>query len=376
MPRVQDLGITIGLGVPGPLNAITDVPGVRVGHATINADLADGCAVRTGVTVIEPRPGHARQSPCFAGVHVLNGNGDATGLEWVREAGLLTSPIAFTNTHSVGVVRDSLIALEREKLPPDDKAVYWSMPVVLETFDGLLNDINGFHVKPAHVRQALLAASAGLPQEGAVGGGCGMICHEFKGGIGTASRRLPAEQGGWTVGAIVQANHGKRESLLVGGYPVGRYLADAHSPFDAQLPHPGMGSIAVTLATDAPLLPHQCARLAQRASIGIARTGGGTEDSSGDIFIAFATGNNGLPLADYASKGAFTTPLLMVNNNHISELFAAAAEAVEEAIINALLVANTMVGHAGHRVEGLGAEQLLVALNKAGWRPGKAVARS
>ncbi|PVD41208.1 aminopeptidase [Serratia liquefaciens] len=364
--RAQDLGIKIGHGVAGPLNAITDVPGVRVGHASIHADLADGRSVRTGVTVIEPRAGQARQSPCFAGVHVLNGNGDATGLEWIREAGLLTSPIAFTNTHSVGVVRDSLIALEREALPADD-AVYWNMPVVMETFDGLLNDINGFHVKPEHVRQALQAAHEGLPQEGAVGGGSGMICHEFKGGIGTASRRLPADRGGWTVGAIVQANHGKRASLLVGGYPVGRHLAHIHSPFTPQLPHPGMGSIVVTLATDAPLLPHQCARLAQRASIGIARTGGGTEDSSGDIFIAFATGNDGLPPADYANKGAFTTPLRMVNNDYISELFAAAAEAVEEAIINALLAANTVSGN-GHRAEGLRAEQLLTALEKSGWR--------
>ncbi|HGM5456828.1 TPA: P1 family peptidase [Serratia marcescens] len=368
MPRVQDLGITIGLGERGPLNAITDVPGVRVGHATINANLADGRGVHTGVTVIEPRPGLARQSPCFAGVNVLNGNGDATGLEWIREAGLLTSPIAFTNTHSVGVVRDSLIALEREMLPPDDKAVYWSMPVVLETFDGLLNDINGFHVKPEHVRQALLAASSGLPQEGAVGGGCGMICHEFKGGIGTASRRLPAEQGGWTVGTIVQANHGKRDALLVGGYPVGRKLTDEHSPFNAMLPYPGMGSIAVALATDAPLLPHQCARLAQRASIGIARTGGGTEDSSGDIFIAFSTGNVGLPPADYGSKGSLTTPVEMVNNSAISELFVAAAEAVEEAIINALLAAESMVGNRGYHAEGLSAETLLTALKASGWQ--------
>lgn len=222
--RAQDLGIIIGQGTPGPLNAITDVPGVRVGHASIHADLADGRSVRTGVTVIEPRPGSARHAPCFAGVHVLNGNGDATGLEWVREAGLLTSPIAFTNTHSVGVVRDALIALEREALPASDNAVYWNMPVVMETFDGLLNDINGFHVKAEHVREAQQAAQGGLPQEGAVGGGSGMICHEFKGGSGTASRRLPADQGGWTVGAIVQANHGKRESLLVGGYPVGRHL--------------------------------------------------------------------------------------------------------------------------------------------------------
>lgn len=368
MPRVQDLGIKIGFGAQGPLNAITDVPGVRVGHATINAELDKGTHAHTGVTIIEPRPGLARYSPCFAGVHILNGNGDATGLEWLREAGLLTTPIAFTNTHSVGLVRDSLIAFEREHLSPEDKSVYWSMPVVLETFDGLLNDINGFHVKSEHVRAALHSASPDLPQEGSVGGGCGMICHEFKGGIGTASRRLPAEQGGWTVGAIVQANHGKRESLMVGGYPVGRYLDTIHSPFGENLPHPGMGSIAVVLATDAPLLPHQCARLAQRASIGIARTGGGTEDSSGDIFIAFATGNEGIPPANYAERGALTTPLSMVNNNHISDLFTAAAEAVEESIVNALLSAGTMVGNGGYQVKGLDAEQLLEAMARAGWR--------
>lgn len=365
--RARDLGITFGQGTPGPLNAITDVPGVRVGHANVNADLPNGRHVRTGVTIIEPRPGPARQSPCFAGIHVLNGNGDATGLEWIREAGLLTSPIAFTNTHSVGMVRDTLIALERETLSADDSAVYWNMPVVMETFDGLLNDINGFHVMAKHVRQALQSARGGLPEEGAVGGGSGMICHEFKGGSGTASRQLATEDGGWTVGAIVQANHGKRDALLVGGYPVGRYLGQIHSPFTPQLPQPGMGSIVVAIATDAPLLPHQCTRLAQRASIGIARTGGGTEDSSGDIFIAFATGNRDIPPADYASKGAFTTPVEMVNNDHISALFSAAADVVEEAIINALLAAPTVEGN-GHRAEGLTAEHLLAALKQAGWR--------
>ena len=364
--RAQDLGITLGLGTPGPFNAITDVPGVRVGHASLHADLADGRSVRTGVTVIEPRPGSARHAPCFAGCHVLNGNGDATGLEWIREAGLLTTPIAITNTHSVGAVRDALIAEERAEL--GDSGLYWCMPVVMETFDGLLNDINGFHVKAEHVRQAQQAARGGLPQEGAVGGGSGMICHEFKGGIGSASRRLPADQGGWTVGALVQANHGQRESLLVGGYPVGRHLGHITSPFTPQLPHPGMGSIVVILATDAPLLPHQCQRLAQRASIGIARTGGGTEDSSGDVFLAFATGNQDLPPADYARKDLpQSTPLRMLNNDHISPLFAAAAEAVEEAIVNVLLAANTVSGN-GHRAEGLSAEQLVTALEKAGWR--------
>lgn len=368
--RARDLGIHIGLGTPGPLNAITDVKGVRVGHATLNFDVPNGRAVRTGVTVIEPRPGLARLSPCFAGVHVLNGNGDATGLEWIREGGLLSTPIAYTNTHSIGVVRDTLIAIEHDTLG-EPGAVYWTMPVVLETFDGLLNDLNGFHVRAEHVRAAAAAASSGPVAEGSVGGGTGMICHEFKGGIGSASRVLPAEQGGWTVGAIVQANHGKRETLLVEGYPVGRYLTRSlvASPFERRaLPHPGMGSIVVTIATDAPLLPHQCTRLAQRATIGIARTGGGTEDSSGDLFVAFSTGNCKLPVVDYSLQGALTTPIKMVNNDHISPLFQAAAEAVEEAIVNALLAAGNMEGMSGLRAEGLSADQLLHALRESGWR--------
>jgi D-aminopeptidase len=367
-PRARDLGITLGQLQPGPLNAITDVPGVRVGHATLQGLAANGNSINTGVTLIEPRAGLARAQPCFAGVHVLNGNGDATGLEWIREAGLLTSPIAFTNTHSIGTVRDALIALERKALS-DREARYWSMPVVMETYDGLLNDINGFHVRAEQVAAAQQAAKTGPVAEGAVGGGTGMICHELKGGSGTASRRLSATQGGWTVGAIVQANHGQRRELRVDGYPVGRFLDAIPSPFQqAELPHPGMGSIVVCLATDAPLLPHQCTRLAQRASIGIARTGGGTEDSSGDIFIAFATGNDKLQASDYASKGPFSSAVQMVNNDHLSELFLAAAEAVEEAIINALLAATDTQGN-GHMAQGLSAESLLTALRQAGWQP-------
>jgi len=368
-PRARDLNLQFGQLQPGPLNAITDVPGVRVGHSNVRGRSANGRDILTGVTVIEPRAGSTSQHPCFAGVHVLNGNGDATGLEWIREAGLLTSPVAFTNTHSLGVVRDALIVLDREQ-QPDDGRLYWNMPVVLETFDGLLNDINGFHVKPEHVAQALRTATGGPVTEGAVGGGSGMICHEFKGGIGTASRRLSSAQGGWTVGAIVQANHGIRNELRVDGYPVGRYMEKADSPFlKASLPHPGMGSIVVCLATDAPLLPHQCTRLAQRASLGLARTGGGNEDHSGDIFIAFATGND-VPPAAYESKKAPTTDhLSMVNNDHISELFLAATEAVEEAIINALLACDTAEGN-GHAVPGLDAETLLKALRRAGW-PGE-----
>ncbi|WP_277964205.1 DmpA family aminopeptidase [Pseudomonas sp. RIT-To-2] len=363
--RARELGITLGLGTPGELNAITDVPGVRVGHSTLRT-VVEGKHVRTGVTVVEPRPGAARQQPCFAGCHVLNGNGDATGLEWIREAGLLTTPVAITNTHSVGVVRDALIAHERDSLR--DPAVYWCMPVVMETYDGVLNDIWGQHVGAAQVEQALAAARSGPVTEGAVGGGTGMICHEFKGGIGTASRKLAAGQGGWTVGALVQANHGKRGELRVDGYPVGRHLGELPSPF-AEQGTPGMGSIVVVLATDAPLLPHQCQRLAQRASIGIGRTGGGTEDSSGDVFLAFATGNRDLPPADYGRKDLpLTTALSMVNNDHISALFAAAAEAVEEAIINVLLAGEDMRADDGTPVQGLKAQVLLAALRASGWR--------
>jgi D-aminopeptidase len=359
------MGITLGLGTPGELNAITDVPGVRVGHSTLKTRI-DGKQVRTGVTAIQPRAGAARHQPCFAGYHVLNGNGDATGLEWINESGLLTTPLAITNTHSIGIVRDTLIALERESLA--DPAVYWCMPVVMETYDGLLNDIWGQHVGPEHVREALANAETGPVAEGAVGGGTGMICHEFKGGIGTASRRLPAEQGGWTVGVLVQANHGKRQELRVDGYPVGRQLMDIPSPF-ADRGTPGMGSIVVIIATDAPLLPHQCQRLAQRASIGIARTGGGTEDSSGDLFLAFATGNQDLPVADYGRKGLpLSTRLDMVNNDHISPLFSAAAEAVEEAIINAILAGEEMTTDHGVRVPALDAQTLLPALRQTGWR--------
>ncbi|HGL4258895.1 P1 family peptidase [Burkholderia dolosa] len=366
--RTRDLGIRIGLGTPGRFNAITDVPGVRVGHCTLNVDNGDA-SVRTGVTVIEPRAGAARDAPCFAGVHVLNGNGDATGLEWIREAGLLTTPIAYTNTHSVGTVRDALVANERDAA---QGSVYWCMPVVMETYDGVLNDIWGQHVSASHVQRALAAAQSGPVAEGGVGGGTGMICHEFKGGIGTASRVVAADAGGWTVGALVQANYGVREMLRVAGYPVGDVLRHVHSPFrtPAAKGEAGMGSIVVTIATDAPLLPHQCTRLAQRAGVGLARCGGGTEDSSGDIFVAFATGNDGLPVADYGRKGAPTTDVKMVSNDHVSALFVAAAEAVEEAIVNAL-VAGCDAESRGVRVEGIGHARLVDALREVGWRPAR-----
>ncbi|MFM0247208.1 DmpA family aminopeptidase [Paraburkholderia sediminicola] len=366
--RTRELGIRIGRGTPGRFNAITDVAGVRVGHHTLNVDAGDA-SVHTGVTIIEPRAGSARREPCFAGCHILNGNGDATGLEWIREAGLLTTPIAYTNTHSVGVVRDALVAAERDEAEGE---VYWCMPVVLETYDGLLNDIWGQHVIADHVRRARAEARTGAVKEGNVGGGAGMICHEFKGGIGTASRVLKPAEGGWTVGALVQANYGRRDALRVAGYPVGEVLGEVHSPFrqteGRRTGEAGMGSIAVTLATDAPLLPHQCTRLAQRASVGIARMGGGTEDSSGDIFVAFSVGNLGLPAVNYGRVGRPTTAVEMVNNDHMSALFSAAAEAAEEAIVNALLAATDMSAR-GSRAVAIGSERLLSALREVGWKP-------
>jgi D-aminopeptidase len=297
---------------------------------------------------------------------VLNGNGDATGLEWIRESGLLTTPIAYTNTHSVGVVRDALVAAERATLRDSQ---YWCMPVVLETFDGVLNDIWGQHVTAAHVREAQSAARSGPVEQGSVGGGTGMICHEFKGGIGTASRRLTPQDGGWTVGALVQANYGRRDALRVAGYPVGDVLRDLPSPFDNRRAGvPGMGSIVVTLATDAPLLPHQCEQVARRASIGLARVGGGTEYSSGDIFIAFSVGNHGMPPADYGKAVEPVINVRSVTHDFISPLFVAAAETVEEAILNALVAAEDTNGQRVH-VPVLSAARLLKALTQVGWRP-------
>jgi D-aminopeptidase len=363
--RIRDLGIRIGLGTPGPLNSITDVPGVRVGHRTL-AEKRGAVSIQTGVTVIEPRSGPARLDPCFAGCDVLNGNGDASGLEWIREAGLLATPIAFTNTHSVGVVRDALVEAERAS---SGNGRYWCMPVVLETFDGLLNDIWGQHVKASHVHEALAAARSGPVVEGCVGGGTGMICHEFKGGIGTASRRLSDAEGGWTVGAIVQANYGRREALRVAGYPVGELLRDLPTPFERrEAGIPGMGSIVVAVATDAPLLPHQCTQIARRAGVGLARVGGGTEYSSGDIFVAFSTGNHGLPVADYGSTSPPVATLRSVNADFMTPLFVAAAEAVEEAILNALVAAVDTHGSDGAYAAALGTDRLLAALGQAGWR--------
>jgi D-aminopeptidase len=365
--RARDLGLTIGHLMPGPNDAITDVAGVRVGHVTIvrgGGELVVGEGpVRTGVTAICPREGLTREEPALAGCHRFNGNGEMTGLEWIREAGMLETPVAITNTHSVGVVRDALIAAEVEERTEE----YWCLPVVAETYDGTLNDINGQHVTAEHVREALADASGGPVAEGSVGGGTGMICHEFKGGIGTASRRLADEDGGWTVGALVQANYGRRFMLRVDGAPVGRVLTTEHipSPYETgESPPAGTGSIIVILATDAPLLPIQCDRLARRASIGLGRMGGGCDDASGDIFLAFATGNSGIPWGGLERPPA-TVPLGMVTNEHMTPLFYAAAEATEEAILNALLAAGTVTGRDNITAHGLTPDLLLGALDEA-----------
>lgn len=354
--RARDLGIRIGRGTPGPHNAITDVAGVTVGHTTLvrgDGPLVVGQGpVRTGVTVVIPRGHGSTLEPVFAGCHRLNGNGELTGLEWVRESGMLTSPVAITNTHSVGVVRDALVAASIPDRDPSQ--AWWSLAVVGETYDGLLNDINGFHVTADHLHAALAAASDGPVAEGAVGGGTGMVCHEFKGGIGTASRVIDAAAGGWTVGALVQANYGRRDWLRIDGVRVGEAIptTEVPSPYDqlaraTTLP-PGSGSIIVVVATDAPLLPHQCERLAQRAGLGIARMGGTGGHTSGDLFIAFATGNH-LPAAvdDDDPSGLGTYPVRAVGDGSIDRLFDAVIESTEEAIVNALVAAETVVGRDG-----------------------------
>ncbi len=378
--RTRDLGITIGLGRPGPNNAITDVAGVRVGHATIvegAGPLVVGQGpVRTGVTVVIPRGGDAWREPVYAGCHRLNGNGELTGLEWVRESGMLSSPVAVTNTHSVGVVRDALVAASVEDRDPS--SAWWSLPVVGETYDGLLNDINGFHVRGEHLHAALAGATDGPVAEGAVGGGTGMVCHEFKGGIGTASRVLAGDLGGYTVGALVQANYGKREWLRVDGVPVGQVVGRdvVPSPWDASrrdaavTPPPGSGSIIVVLATDAPLLPHQCERLAQRAGLGIARAGGTGGHTSGDLFIAFATGNR-LPIEIEDQRPVVTYDVRAVGDRVIDALFDGAIEATEEAIINALVAATTTVGRDGITAHALPHDRLVEAMARFG-RPVRA----
>jgi len=343
--RARDLGIQIGRLPPGRWNAITDVAGVRVGHTTLIAGegplVVGKGPVRTGVTVVVPHEGHVGSEPVFAGSHVLNGNGEMTGLIWVEESGLLTTPVAITNTHSVGIVRDAVVAYDVAR---GGGHVRFSLPVVAETYDGFLSDINGMHVKAEHVFAALDSAAGGPVAEGCVGGGTGMTCHGFKGGIGTSSRVLPREDGGWTVGVLVQANYGQRHLLRVDGVPVGREISVREVPAPAVPAGAKGGSIIVIAATDAPLLPTQCRRIAQRATIGLARVGSIGADSSGDIFLAFSTGNRG---PDGPRGPGDTRTVRMIPNEANTPLFEATAEATEEAIVNALCMATTTTGIEG-----------------------------
>ena len=360
--RARDLGIPFD-GTPGALNAITDVAGVEVGMTTLisgEGPLKVGAGpVRTGVTAILPRGKNGREQ-VFAGWFSLNGNGEMTGTTWIEESGFLEGPVLITNTHSVGVVRDASI---KWSVDHGRTAQAWSLPVVAETWDGFLNDINGFHVKPEHVFAALDGARGGRVDEGNVGGGTGMRCYGFKCGTGSASRKIAAQFGGYTVGVLVQANHGARELLRVAGVPVGREIPEppARRAADASRAADALGetgSIIIVVATDAPLLPHQLKRIARRASLGLARTGSVSSNGSGDIFIAFSTANTG------AAEAAATAQVTMLSNARIGAVFEATVDATEEAIINALVAAETMTGVDGHRIEALSHDALMAAMRK------------
>ena len=354
-PRARALGVPFE-GTPGPQNAITDVRGVEVGHSTIirgDGPLKVGQGpVRTGVTAVLPRGASSVDDAVFSGWFSQNGNGEMTGTTWVEESGFLEGPVMITNTHSVGVVRDEVIAWRVRRGAADKTGYWWSLPVVAETWDGELNDVNGFHVKPAHVDEALSTARGGAVPEGNVGGGTGMVCYGFKGGIGTASRRLSSKQGGYTVGVLVQCNCGRKQDLLIAGVPVGREILGPGTR-DADT-----GSIIIVVATDAPLLPHQLKRLTRRATMGLARTGSFSGNGSGDIFIAFSTANPGAAAADAAANVA------MLPNGAMDPLFSATVQATEEAIVNAMVAAETMTGANGITVRALPHDELRRALEK------------
>ena len=353
-PRARDLGVPFD-GKPGQYNAITDVKGVEVGHTTLisgGGKLQVGVGpVRTGVTAILPR-GKDSTDPVFAGWFTLNGNGEMTGTTWVEDSGFLDGPVLITNTHSVGVVRDAAIAWRVKHAPPDDQGYWWSLPVVAETWDGYLNDINGFHVKPEHVFHALDSAHGGPVEEGNVGGGTGMICNEFKGGIGTSSRVLDAKQGGYTVGVLVQCNYGERSQLRIAGVPVGREISEGTFRWS------DTGSIIIVVATDAPVIPTQLKRIARKVSLGLGRDGSYSGDGSGDIFIAFSTANPGAA----GAKGLHQ--LTMISNPELDPIFLATVQATEEAVINAMIAAKTMKGVNDREVIALPHDRLREVLRK------------
>jgi len=353
-PRARDLGVPFD-GTPGLNNAITDVKGVEVGHTTLisgegKLEVGKG-PVRTGVTAIHPR-GKTSNDAVFAAWFTLNGNGEMTGTTWVDDSGFLNGPVMITNTHSVGVVRDAVIAWKVKHGSPDMEGYWWSLPVVAETWDGYLNDINGFHVKPEDAWHALDVAHSGPVEEGNVGGGTGMICNEFKGGIGTSSRVLDAKDGGYTIGVLVQCNYGSREQLRIAGINVGRDIPE-HTIWQKDV-----GSIIVVVATDAPLIPTQLKRIAKKISLGLGRDGSYSGDGSGDIFIAFSTANSDA----VSPKGLHQ--LTMLPNDSLDPVFLATVQATEEAVINAMVAADTMTGINGHTVIALPHDRLREILKK------------
>src|SRR3989441_7206999 len=359
-PRARDLGVPLD-GAPGPFNAITDVKGVEVGHTTLISGegplkVGEG-PVRTGVTAVLPR-GKESKDGVFAGWFTENGNGEMTGTTWVEDSGFLDGPVMITNTHSVGIVRDAVIAWKVKHGHPDMEGYWWSLPVVAETWDGWLNDINGFHIKAEHALHAIDTAASGAVQEGNVGGGTGMVCNGFKGGIGTASRKLDSKDGGYTVGILVQCNYGTKDNLRIAGIPVGREIG-ADDPYaGTSFVNDDHGSIIVVAATDAPLVAHQLKRLARRVSLGLGRNGSISGNGSGDIFIAFSTANPGAAAADHV------VDLKMLPNDKLGPVFAATVQATEEAIINAMIAAETMTGIENHKVIALPHDKLREVLKK------------
>ena len=355
--RARDLGIIFS-GKPGQYNAITDIKGVTVGYKTLTKDLPNDKAVRTGVTVILPRGRETMDHSVFGGWFSLNGNGEMTGTTWVEESGFLEGPIALTNTHSVGVVHDALIKWRVAQGSPDASGFWWSLPVVAETYDGYLNDINGFHVKTKDVFDALESAKDGDVKEGNVGSGNGMTCHGFKCGMGTSSRIIDIDSEKYTVGVLVQANYGERKNLRIGGLPIGEmYHEDKTASLTNQSLN-GDGSIIIVVATDAPLLSHQLKRVARRATLGLGRVGSIARNGSGDIFIAFSTANK------TSSSKKVSQNLSMLQNDYINPVFQATVEATEEAIINALIAGKDMTGHMGRSIKALEHLVLIEILKK------------
>jgi len=360
-PRARDLGFHFD-GIPGSLNAITDVSGVQVGHTTLmegEGKLVQGKGpIRTGVTAILPRGDRSLDDPCFAGWSSLNGNGEMTGTTWVEESGFAEGPIMITNTHSVGIVRDAVISWRTSQGSADASGYWWSLPIVAETWDGFLNDINGFHVKEKHAHEAIRNAKGGPVEEGCVGGGTGMVCHSFKGGIGTASRVVTIKNQDYTLGVLVQANYGDRKNLTIAGVPVGKEITDLMPRDSYEKNHEGDGSIIVVIATDAPLLAHQMKRLARRVPMGVGKVGGYGHDGSGDIFIAFSTANSNVAFSDG------TVNVEMLPNGLMSPLFEATVQAVEEAIVNTLVAAETMEGINNNKVWALPHGRLIQIMKK------------